>query len=80
MTFDNQQIKKKSYFKTIPSGCDSYIFAANFPITHFIVSGPCQVVITNKKGNWFMVEVLKEKTNKVIRAPRNNKKVINEKI
>lgn len=67
------QVKPHGYFKKKPKNCDTYIFADHFPLSHFIVSGPCQIVIRNRKGNWFHVEVLKDISTKVVRAPKPKK-------
>lgn len=59
--------KQDGYFKFKPKNCDQYIFSDKFPLAVFAVTGPCQIAIYNRKGNWFHVEVLKDKEAKVVR-------------
>lgn len=73
MSEDKDSVKQFEFFKKKPKNCDNYIFSDSFPWSHFIVSGPCQIVIRNRRGNWFQVEILKDKETKVVRAPKKNK-------
>lgn len=68
---DSKSNQKKFFKETKTS--DVYLFAGRVPNAHFVITGPCQLVIKKRKGNWFYLEALKDKSTKIIKASKNAK-------
>lgn len=73
MPLKKNKVNRQSFFKKIPKNCDNYFFACKASDAHFVITGPCQLVIRKRKGNWVYCEVLKDKNASVIKSPRNLK-------